>query len=365
MKPFFLLFMITLAACTQNKNEIKEFRASDPNFKYLGRIDKVLKEETCLVGSASSVEFIAKGKTIDLLLNAKGSEHNYISIEINGFYDKRYKILNSEEDTKITLNLSESINRIGIYKATEAASGEVVFKGIQAEELVPLPIEKRSTIEFIGNSITCGALADDTLVPCGQGVYHDQHNAYLAYGPRTARALNTNFILSAVSGIGIYRSWNDEHILVPIMPEVYENLYLNLDPKKKYVAEPAPDVLTICLGTNDLSDGDGLNPRLPFDGEKFTKNYIQFVEMLFKLYPRTKIALLNSPMVSAEKSAALSACLEKVKEHFEKEHVIRIFSFTLLQPGGCNYHPGIEDHKTMSEELIPFLKEFLHEPVKN
>jgi lysophospholipase L1-like esterase len=365
MKPFFFLVMITLAACTQNKNEVKEIRSSDPNYNYFGRIDKAGKEGITLISPASSVEFDVKGKTVELLLNAGGGSHNYIVLEINGNYEGRRKIMPGREDTRITLNLPKKENRIGIYKATEAASGDVVFKGIRAEGLLPGKIEKRSTIEFIGNSITCGALADDSLVPCGQGVYHDQHNAYLAYGPRVARKLKTNFILSSVSGIGIYRNWNDEHLREPIMPEVYENLYLNLDPKKKYVTEPAPDVLTICLGTNDLSDGDGVTQRLPFNAEKFTQNYIEFVGMLLKHYPRTKIALLNSPMVSAEKSAALSACLKKVKEHFEKEHVIQIFTFTLLQPTGCNYHPGIEDHKAMSEELIPFLKEFLHEPVKN
>ncbi|MDZ7612413.1 MAG: GDSL-type esterase/lipase family protein [Flavobacteriaceae bacterium] len=321
------------------------------------------QKEQFLIGSAASVEFLAQGKKIDLIMNGKGSTHNYISIEVNGTYDKRYKIINGEEDTIITLDLPENENRIGIYKATEAASGEIIFKGIHAEKLLPLPIVKPSTIEFIGNSITCGALADDSLVPCGQGEYHDQHNAYLAYGPRTARALNVNYIMSAVSGIGIYRNWNDEHIREPIMPEVYENLYLNPISRSKYVSSPAPDVITICLGTNDLSDGDGMNPRLPFNPEIFTKNYIKFVEMLFRHYPKTRVALLNSPMVSAEKSAVLSACLEAVKRHFEKQHTIQIFSFTLLQPGGCNYHPGIEDHKAMSNELIPFLKEFLNEPV--
>lgn len=364
MRFVFLLFLFILAACTQNQREMKEYKASAPNFKYSGRIDQAHKEGLYLVGPASSVEFFAKGKTVDLLLNAKGGTHNYIVLEINGKYDARYKILNDKEDTKITLNLNQEENHIGIFKATEAASGELVFKGIVAENMLPYKNEKRAMIEFIGNSITCGALADDSMVPCGQGVYHDQHNAYLAYGPRVARMLNTSYLLSSVSGVGIYRNWNDEHINEPIMPEVYENLYLNLDAGRKYVTSPAPDLVSICLGTNDLSDGDGVNPRLPFNPEKFKQDYIKFVEMLFKHYPKTRVALLNSPMVSAEKSASLSACLEAVKDHFEKEHIIQIFTFTLLQPGGCNYHPGIEDHRFMAEELAPFLKDLLNEPIK-
>ncbi len=364
MKPIFLLFLITLVGCTQNQNEVKKFKASHPNFNYFGRIEDTVKEGIILISPASSVEFSVNGKMVELLLNAGSGSHNYIALEINGKYEGRRKIMPGMEDTRIILNLSKKENRIGIYKATEAASGEVIFKGIRAEALLPGKIEKRSTIEFIGNSITCGALADDSLVPCGRGVYHDQHNAYLAYGPRVARRLNTNYILSSVSGIGIYRNWNDEHLREPIMPEVYENLYLNLDAGRKYVTSPAPDVISICLGTNDLSDGDGVSQRLPFNAEKFTQNYIEFVGMLLKSYPKTRIALLNSPMVSAEKSAVLTTCLEAVKSNFEKEHLIQIFTFTLIRPGGCNYHPGIEDHKFMAEELAPFLEDFLNEPIK-
>ena len=359
-----LWLFLTVFSCSTIQNEMQEFSASHPNFNYFGRIDQTSKEGITLISPASSVEFAVKGKTVELLLNAGSGSHNYIVLEINGKYEGRRKIMPGSEDTRITLNLPKKENRIGIYKATEAASGDVVFKGIRAEALLPGKIEKRRTIEFIGNSITCGALADDSLVPCGQGVYHDQHNAYLAYGPRVARRLNTNYILSSVSGIGIYRNWNDEHLREPIMPEVYENLYLNLDTRRRYVTSPAPDAVSICLGTNDLSDGDGVTQRLPFNAEKFTQNYIEFVGMLLKHYPKTRIALLNSPMVSPEKSAVLTTCLEAVKSHFEQEHLIQIFTFTLIQPAGCNYHPGIEDHKFMAEELAPFLADFLNEPIK-
>ncbi len=73
-----------------------------------------------------------------------------------------------------------------------------------------LKVPAASLIEFIGNSITCGAAADPSEVPCGTGVYHDQHNAYYAYGPRVARALAANYIVRSVSGSGIYRNWNSD-----------------------------------------------------------------------------------------------------------------------------------------------------------
>lgn len=100
-------------------------------------------------------------------------------------------------------------------------------------------------------------------MPCGSGAYHDQHNAYQAYGPRVARALHTNFVLSSVSGIGVYRNWNSAG---PTMPQGYENTDFQPQSAQHWnFATYAPQVVSIALGTNDLSASDGKTPRLPFD----------------------------------------------------------------------------------------------------
>ena len=104
-------------------------------------------------------------------------------------------------------------------------------------------------IEFIGNSITCGAAADPSEVPCGSGEYHDQHNAYYAYGPRVARALNTNFLLSSVSGAGIYRNWNSDG---PALPLLFEQSDLRENSSRPWNFDLySPDIVSIALGTND------------------------------------------------------------------------------------------------------------------
>ena len=69
--------------------------------------------------------------------------------------------------------------------------------------LSPKPVRR---MEFIGNSITCGTGSDQSVVPCDKGVWQDQHNAYLSYGPAVARSFNAQWQLSAVSGIGLMHS---------------------------------------------------------------------------------------------------------------------------------------------------------------
>jgi hypothetical protein len=199
--------------------------------------------------------------------------------------------------------------------------------------------------------------ADTHQIECGEGEWYDQHNAYLAYGPRVARALNAEFELSCVSGMGMYRNWNDED--QPVMPNVYANLCLNGSQAAKANFEgKAPNIVSIALGTNDLSWGDGAKERKPFNPEKFTANYISFVENIFTYYPETKIALLSSPMIGEKENKILIDCLKKVQEHFTDKE-IAIFEFEKMTPQGCDSHPNIKDHGEMAKKLLPFFKDLL------
>lgn len=133
-------------------------------------------------------------------------------------------------------------------------------------------------IEFIGNSITCGAAADASEITCGSGEYHDQHNAYYAYGSRAARTLGANFLLSSVSGIGVYRNWNSEG---PAMPEVYEKVdFQENNPQNWNFDLLTPQIASIALGTDDFSNSDGIKERLPFDSANFVSTYINFIRLI-------------------------------------------------------------------------------------
>ncbi len=357
------LLIIQLFSC-EGKSQIMDTSETelikfsvDRLMKYSGRFEKISDTKMALISSAAAVEFTVKGDSINIYMQSGVATRNYFVISINDEYQKRYK-LEGNTIQKIILKLPKNqANKIGIHKATEASSGAIIFHGFEAVDLIPTD-EKPFLIEFIGDSITCGALADNSDVDCNKGEYIDQHNAYLAYGSRLARTLNSDYRLSSVSGMGMYRNWNDENIEEPIMPQVYENLYLNTDGSKKYDFKSQPDIVSICLGTNDMSDGDGIKNRLPFNEEKYTKKYINFVENIYKHYPKTKIILLNSPMVSGNRNTILTSCLKKVQHHFKSKE-IKIFEFNEVLANGCSYHPSVQDHKEIASQLLPLFKEVL------
>lgn len=356
-----ILFFSVSLICSAQKIETKK-----PYFTYSGRVEHLNGNNVILIGSASSISFNFKGNSCAISLQSVDlvEHHNYVSLELDGNYIGRLKVEKGElKSYSITVSKKKKTHHLSIYKSTEASNGGVLFSGTTAH-LTKISTENKKKIEFIGNSITCGYGNDTAAIPCGTGEWFDQHNAYLAYGPVLSRRLNTDFLLSSVSGIGMYRNWNDEHIDEAIMPEVYENLYLNRTNSKPYDFSFQPDLVSICLGTNDLSDGDGNKARLPFNEDKFVSNYIDFIKTVYNHSPKTRIVLLNSPMVSGAKNTTLIKCLNKVIQAFEndKQHkTIALFEYKPMTPHGCNSHPDIEDHKLMADQLTPFLKNLLNE----
>jgi len=335
----------------------------DPKDVYTtkGRIEIATDKSIVLIGAASSVSFGFQGTKCLINFKAEG-HHGYVVVELDGKYYDREKVQPS--GTTVTVIVPAlGKHTVTVYKATEATTGNITFTGAEGE-LFKVKEKSKKKIEFIGDSITSGMGNDIKEIPCGTGEWYDQHNAYYSYAPIAARTVNADFILSSVSGIGMYRNWNDEHINEAIMPDVYEKLYLNKDNSKPYFFGFNPDITCIALGTNDFSNGDGKKTRLPFNEYMYIANYVSFIQTIYKHAPNTEIVLLNSPMVTGPNAEIFTKCLSKIKDsvNTQKGHKpVTTFSFNAVTPHGCGSHPEIEDDKLMAAQLAPYLKKLLNE----
>jgi lysophospholipase L1-like esterase len=315
-----------------------------------------------LISSACQAGFSFEGTVCSLQVSLPAQlHHNYLQYELDGVYQKRIRIDSATTTPVVITAPAAGTHTIWIYKATEAHTGAIIIHAASAQHIRALQRPVAPLIEFIGNSITCGAAADTSDVPCGAGVYYDQHNAYMAYGPRVARALGVNYVMSCVSGIGIYRNWNSDG---PTMPQVYEKADLHAETKKGWnFSTYTPQIVSIALGTNDFSDGDGVRPRKPFDSAVFVQQYIRFVQLVKDKYPNTQIALLSSAMLHDQKRALLQNCLTTVKEKvdalFPSAKPVALYFFQPMQAGGCSGHPSVADHAILANELVPFFKKLL------
>jgi lysophospholipase L1-like esterase len=347
-------------------SQITKVAADDSLIIYHGRtIAKNGNVELISSASYAEFQFLGDSCVIGLSNVASPGDYNYAAIELDNEYKGRIKIANTNaNDYVIHAMQKKSWHLLRVYKATEAQNGLVIVNYVKLLKLKRIVASSKKKIEFIGNSITCGFGNDDKEIPCNNGSkWYDQHNSYWSYAPRVARSLNVDFMLSAISGAGIYRNWNSDG---PTVPQQYESLYLNMDSAQRWdFKNYIPDVVTIALGTNDLSGGDGKTLRNPFDSTIFVDTYIKFLKTIYVHYPATQIILLTSPMVNGKNAEELLSCLKTVQTQIFKQKIaqrrIKIFEFKPMYATGCDGHPSIQEHEEMANELLPFMKHVMKE----
>ncbi|MEO6329096.1 MAG: GDSL-type esterase/lipase family protein [Ginsengibacter sp.] len=359
---FFLIFLLLNISCSPVKrlapaNDTLQASLLSPVGRYA-----LANEQLELITSAAHAGFSFTGKECSVFANITNpTGHNYLQYELDGVYQKRIKIEGSNREPFVITSPASGTHTVWIYKATEAQTGPVFIEKITGENLRPLKKPDAPLIEFIGNSITCGAASDASETGCNTGDYHDHHNAYYAYGPRVARILKVNYVVSGVSGIGVYRNWNSNG---PAMPQVYEKTDLQDASQRLWNFNLfKPVIVSIALGTNDFSHGDGKKERSAFDSATFVSAYVKFVQLVKSKYPAAQIALLSSPMVNGSGRITLQNCLTAVKQNIDALHssdkAVSLFFFEPMQARGCSGHPSVEDHAILAEELKPFFKRLL------
>ncbi len=237
----------------QRRVSLQFFPADNSFIQYMGRIDFSNPKLPRFWQPGVTISIRFTGADCRLIINDEvlwGKNHNYYQLVVDG---KAYRLqTKSATDTiNVTPYLSSkvAIHNVSFVKNTEANIGYLEFIGLQCSgNLLPLSNPLTRKIEFIGNSITCGTGSDATVIPCGTGVWQDQHNAYMSYGVVTARALNAQYHLSAVSGIGLMHSCCNMNI---IMPPVFDKISMRNDTIAGDFHQYQPDVVTMWLGQND------------------------------------------------------------------------------------------------------------------
>ncbi len=343
---FLLQSKITIA----QQKSVSFFAADNPNIQYIGRIDFTNPKLPRFWQPGVYINVKFSGSYCEVILNDEvlwGKNHNYLEIVIDGVA-KRIQTKTAHDTIIIAEGLSDGTHTLTICKNTEANIGYLELVGIRCKKLLkPEPKSKRK-IEFIGNSITCGASSDMSAIPCGKGVWQDQHNAYMAYGPVTARTLQASYHLSSVSGIGLMHSCCGMNI---IMPPVFDKISMRNDTINWNFSKYQPDVVTVCLGQND-----GIQ-----DSAAFCDNYLSFIKQLRGYYPKAQLILLSSPMASGNLKqfmvSSLTAIKKKVNSKGDKK--VGTFFFAKQYTGGCDYHPSLEEHTLIANELTVAIKKLM------
>ncbi len=275
--------------------------------------------------------------------------HNYLEVRVDGGTPFRVQTTGSKNEILLAKGLGPGAHTVTVTKDTEASIGYLELVGFRCEKLLSPPPLPRHKIEFIGDSITCGFGDDQSTIPCGKGTWYDEHNAYLSYGPITARHLDAQWHITAYSGIGLIRSCCG---MAFTMPEIWDTVNIEPNGSPWRVKYYRPDVVTICLGQND-----GVQPE-----NKFVPAYVSFVNTLHSSYPKAHIVLLSSPMASPQLNAALHKYLPEVVNDCSQQDnkAVSTFFFSKDFGGGCGNHPDLAGQRQMATELIGYLANLMH-----
>jgi len=345
----FILLPILLIGSKGEAPTLTTFLPDQATIEYIGRFDFSDSEKPKVWNPGAYFRFAFEGSRCELTLIDEfkyGTYNNFITIVVDGGEPKRIKLSGRINELLVADGLSDGKHEVLVCKDTESNIGFIQLTQIRCKELLPVKKHKKLVIEFIGDSITCGNGNDTVAIPCDKGEWYDQHNAYLAFGPVTARALNADYLLSSYSGIGVYKSCCGIKYQID---DIYHQLDLKPLGRAWTNTNLTPDLVCITLGQND-----GVVDK----PEKFISAYLRFLKMIRKTYPHAEIVCCSSPMASNElkvfHAKYVPAIVDKAKRHGEKQ--ISYFLYHGQYRSGCGSHPTLSEHAAMSAELVGYLK---------
>jgi hypothetical protein len=345
----FVFISVINSACSPS--EAKFFSANHSYIQYTGRVDFSNPELPRFWTPGVYIEAEFEGDSCIVEINDEvlwGNNHNYISTQVDDRSVQRIKLTGEKIVIKVAEGLGDGPHKLTLCKSTESGRGYLEFVGLYAEQLLKPAPKPRRKIEFYGNSITCGTGSDLSEIPCDSAEWYDQHNAFMSYGPVTARSLDAQWMLSSVSGIGLMHSCCDMDI---VMPDVYDKVNMRDNKIDWDFSEYQPDVVTVALGQND-----GIQ-----DSTEFCLNYVDFINTLRGKYPDSKIVCLTSPMGNEKLTATLKNYLTSVKNTLQElgDDNVYTFFFSRSYNNGCGGHPDLAQHSEIADELLAYLTELM------
>jgi len=325
---------------------------NNENIYYQGRIDKSDDSQYSFSWSGVQISILLTGSSSIAPIMDSGGE-NYFDVVIDF---AMFPMINVTSSTAQPYNITDTLHldpnetyNIILVKRTEAAIGVVNFYGFEVDanaKLLTYPNIPARTIEFIGDSITCG-YGDLGVPPCEfEAITEDN---FMTYGALISRELEAELYVEAWSGRGVVRNYGSPNTtsINGTMPMLYP-LTIPTETSNTWDFEQfSPDALVINLGTNDYST----QPVPP--QSVFQNGYINFVNYIKQQYSNRlpTIFLVCGPLIS-------DPCCSYVQNVATIVGAVYIDMQGILNQNdyGCNGHPNTSGHAKMASIASPIIQ---------
>lgn len=351
---------------SSEENDMNKIVMNEKNVKLVGRTYLAENDTLWCALSGSGAEFEFTGKKLDIMIegdsvSTSGNADNYcrLAIYVNGervvddMLNEAVKLYTPVNGTEV------KTYTVKIIKLSETAMSTMGIMPVKLEEgasISPVGAKKHS-IEFIGDSITCGYGVDD----------EDENHSFKtstedvtkAYAYRTAQALDADYSMFSISGYGIISGWTGDGQKKPeqAVPQYYGSLGFSYGNFAGTAPQDIqwdftrwqPELIVINLGTNDDS-------YCGSDEEKrrdYIDSYKAFLGTVRKKNPDAHIICSLGIM-----GVNLYPSVEEMYLEYKKESGddnISVFKFT-PQNGAedglaADWHPTAKTHGKAAEAL--------------
>lgn len=327
--------------------------ASHPHIAYIGRVSFKHPHAPCFTYPGVQIRALFEGTSLGVAMKPNSG---YFMVEIDSL--PPFKIEFGETDSVRTLicDLPGGLHEVRLTLAYEGYLRRPEFRGLILDEGKTLPAAPRlpeRSIEFIGNSITCGygLETDDPRAP-----FQDEtENHFYTYAALTARAFDALSQVVARSGVGIYRNYNGPATgSADCLPARYTQTLWGDSTETWAFSRYRPDVVCVNLGTNDVSTG-------AYDTTLLEAAYRRFLHRLREYYPEAKIVLLSGCMLTGRRLQDVCRALDRVALEAAADGDGEVYRFDLTPTDGslgygASWHPSKAQQAKSALELIGFLQ---------
>lgn len=344
--------------------EMVSYEPTTENVKTLGRT-YYNGESLWFSLTASGAEYQFTGTTTAITITGDGNAISATEGARIGFFADGKKVddvMLTENPQKVTLDLGEDkLHTVSVVKLSESANSSVLIDEIEADGAISPTESKSHSIEFIGDSITCGYGVD--------GKSENDHfltsteDGTKTYAYKTAQLFDSDYSMVSYSGYGVLSGYtsNDKINSNSIVSKYYDKVGFSwgwIDGKNisqvDWDFSSSPELVVVNLGTNDDSYTKGKADRI----EAFTAEYVDLIKLIREKNPNSEILCTLGIMGQDLYPAIEDAVKQYVDETGDTKINSLKFDVQNLEDGlGSDWHPSEKTHAKAAHKLADKITE--------
>jgi hypothetical protein len=293
--------------------------------------------------SGSSALTTMKGPTASVRL--AGGDGIWFEIVVDGASVGRFETTGGEQLYPLASNLGDGEHTIEIVRRNEAFFGTFELLGFEpAEAIVPSPYPYAHSIEFIGDSLTCGYGIEGSSANCNFSGATE--SAYSAYALVAARELGAAAHVVCYSGKGVHQNYGGN--LDEPMPVLYPRTFVGSATPEWDAARFPAEVVVVNLGTNDFSAA--------LDSAAFVADYVELLGTVRERHPGAYLLAVTWAHWGASKEALVTQAVSMFGD--TNSGTLR-FAIDPNDGLGCDYHTNVVTNAKLGVLLADTLRERL------